>query len=236
MHAGIARLVRRLEPAGRRIRTELRRIAIDLPLAERVLDLGSGGAPYSDLFAHHGYVTADLVARADVRCDATYLPFAAATFDLVVCTEVLEHVPDPDTTVREIGRVLSEGGQAVVTTPLTWGVHESRDFHRWTEAGLRQLLERNGLSVSVVRPRGGILLCVAALLLVIPWQLFGTRSERRPWHTALFALTYALLTLPALALEALDRLDRRRHFTHGYVAVCHLTHGDESAPVPRRKP
>ena len=66
----------------------------------RVLDLGSGTAPYAGIFPHRHYVTADRCAPAAVTCDAAALPFAAGSFDLVLATEVLEHVSDPDAIIR----------------------------------------------------------------------------------------------------------------------------------------
>ena len=63
-------------------------------------------------------------------------------------------------------------------------------------------------------------LVLAALLLVIPWQVFGEARERRWWQTLLYAVGYALLVIPAQGLAALDALDRRQHFTLGYVVLC----------------
>ena len=209
-----------LDPAQRRLRAELRAVGRELPPSDRVLDLGSGRAPYAGLFPHRAYVTADLLTSATVRCDAGRLPFANASFDLVLCTEVLEHVLDPDQTLREIRRSLRPAGALVVSTPLTWGVHEQRDFHRWTESGLRQILTRHGFSITALRPRGGVLLCLGALLLIVPWQIFGEARERAWWQTILFVISYTLLLPCGLALASLDGLDSRQHFTHGYVALC----------------
>jgi ubiquinone/menaquinone biosynthesis C-methylase UbiE len=51
--------------------------------------------------------------------DATNLPFADDSFDYVVCSEVLEHLPDDDAAAREIYRVLKPGGTAIITVPHT---------------------------------------------------------------------------------------------------------------------
>jgi SAM-dependent methyltransferase len=209
-----------LDPGARRMRADLRRVSSYLQPAERVLDLGSGTAPYAPLFAHRNYVTADLFADSDVRCDAAALPFADKAFDLVLCTEVLEHVPNPDATLHEIRRTMRANGALVLTTPLTWGVHAPQDYHRWTESGLRQLLARHEFKVVELRPRGGVLLCFGALLLILPWQLFGEAHQRKAWQSALFAALYTVLTPFALVLAALDPLDHRQHFTFGYVALC----------------
>ncbi len=209
-----------LDPSIRRIYEELRRLSAQLPPADSVLDLGSGTAPYAPLFSHRRYVTADLFADSSVRCDALALPFADDAFDLVLCTEVLEHVSDPDATLQEIHRTLRTEGVLVLTTPLTWGVHAKQDFHRWTESGLRRLLARHRFEVVTLRPRGGVFLCLGALLLILPWQLFGEAHERKAWQTLFFAALYALAVPPALLLAALDPVDRRQHFTLGYVALC----------------
>jgi SAM-dependent methyltransferase len=218
------------DPAARHIQGALRRFAGRVAVSDRVLDLGSGAAPYAGLFPHRRYITADRFASADVTCDATVLPFAAGSFDLVLCTEVLEHVPDPDAMLREIGRTLRPRGALALTTPLTWGVHAAQDFHRWTEAGLARLLGRSGFEIVALEPRGGIFACLGALLLVVPWQLVGEAKERRAWQTFLYAVLYLLLLPAALLLAALDPLDRRRQFTHGYAALCRL---ERHAPASR---
>lgn len=49
--------------------------------------------------------------------DGSYLGFANKSFDIVICTEVLEHLPTPELCVSEIFRVLKPGGKAIITTP-----------------------------------------------------------------------------------------------------------------------
>ena len=65
------------------------------------------------------YVSADLESgRAMVEADLTALPFEDAAFDLVLCSHVLEHVPDDRAALRELRRVLRPGGLAVIQTPV----------------------------------------------------------------------------------------------------------------------
>lgn len=66
------------------------------------------------------YISLDLVSRnADVRADLTKgTPFRDGTFDLVVCVHVLEHIEREATALRELTRIVSPGGIAVVIVPI----------------------------------------------------------------------------------------------------------------------
>lgn len=66
------------------------------------------------------YVSFDISSArgVDIRGDATRLPFRDATFDVVLCSHVLEHVRDDAQAMREMRRVLRPGGWAVVDVPL----------------------------------------------------------------------------------------------------------------------
>jgi NhaP-type Na+/H+ or K+/H+ antiporter len=114
----------------------------------------------------------------------------------------------------------------VLTTPLTWGVHAAQDFHRWTDTGLERLLKRSGFEIVALEARGGVFVCLAAILLVLPWQLLGEAKERRAWQTVLYVALYLLLVPLALLVAALDPLDRRRWFTHGYAGLCRPRGGE----------
>jgi SAM-dependent methyltransferase len=61
--------------------------------------------------------TADLYAPADLRLDITAMDLADGSFDLILCSHVLEHVPDDGAAMSELRRVLAPGGLAVVLTP-----------------------------------------------------------------------------------------------------------------------
>jgi SAM-dependent methyltransferase len=62
-------------------------------------------------------VTADLYAPADLRLDITDMELPDGSFDLILCSHVLEHVPDDRAAMSELHRVLADGGLALVLTP-----------------------------------------------------------------------------------------------------------------------
>jgi SAM-dependent methyltransferase len=91
--------------------------------------------------------------------DATRLPFADGSFDRIIASEVLEHIPDDTAAFRELARVLKPGGTIAVTVPawlaerICWALSE--EFHApfvegghvriYTEAGIRRQLRDSGL-------------------------------------------------------------------------------------------
>jgi SAM-dependent methyltransferase len=127
---------------------EARRARNDLgPL--RVLDVGCGFKPYEPIFAPYAssYVGVDSGPHAapDVVGTAERIPVDDGSFDVVLCSQVLEHVDDPAQVVRELARVTAPGGRVLLSTHGVQAYHPSpQDLWRWTHAGLERLFEQNG--------------------------------------------------------------------------------------------
>ena len=68
---------------------------------------------------------------ADVVTDE-FLPFADASFDVVLCVEAFHYVEDPARGVEELRRVLRPGGIAIVSVPLVWEYDPTILEHRYT--------------------------------------------------------------------------------------------------------
>ena len=56
-------------------------------------------------------------SESGVHGDANHLPFADASFDRVICSETLEHVPTDETAIAELRRVLRPGGRLAISVP-----------------------------------------------------------------------------------------------------------------------
>jgi SAM-dependent methyltransferase len=115
-------------------------IAQRLPPDTRILDLGAGEGRYRELFKHCDYNAQDFAGykgvvqgvlkegwnygELDYVCDASAIPVPDNSFDAVLCTEVLEHVPEPIKVLREIGRIVRKHGRAFISAPLGSGLHQ----------------------------------------------------------------------------------------------------------------
>jgi SAM-dependent methyltransferase len=137
-----------------------------------LFDVGCGQKPYAALLRGRisRYIGMEYMPgagyrgnAADVCGDAARIPLAASSVDTVLCTEVLEHVPDPDAVVREIARVLKPGGTVICTAPFCYPVHDDYDFFRYSPGTVAMLMRRHGLDVVSERPLAGTAVTLAVM-------------------------------------------------------------------------
>lgn len=122
----------------------------------KVLDVGCGNRIYESFVLADDYIGIDVKDSGhdqtgklvDRFFDGVNIPYDQGQFDLVLCTEVLEHALEPDMLLREIKRVLKPEGFILLTVPSMWGEHEvPYDFRRYTSYGVTKLIEDAGLSL-----------------------------------------------------------------------------------------
>jgi SAM-dependent methyltransferase len=189
----------------------------------RLADVGAGDAPYRELFGHVDYVTTDWeqsphegVQSLDIFASADSIPVDDAAFDAVLCTQVLEHVPDPLAVVRELRRILRPSGRLYLTAPLTWELHElPYDFYRYTSEGLRHLLEQAGFTPVAIEPRNDCFTTLAQLMLNAR-HVMGSAPDGLDARRVAAA---DLLAELAGEVAALAPLDASRSFPLGYTAI-----------------
>lgn len=133
-----------------------------------ILDVGCGDKPYYPLFHDaREYIGADVVdgPRVDVVCPLEHLAFEDERFDVVLCTQVLEHVRDPIASLREAARVLKPRGVLLASTHGTYPYHpHPTDYWRWTQDGLRALVDDAGLlRLEELVPQRGSVACLGLL-------------------------------------------------------------------------
>jgi 2-polyprenyl-3-methyl-5-hydroxy-6-metoxy-1,4-benzoquinol methylase len=183
----------------------------------RVLDVGAGDRPYRELFPDAVALDMPGNPHADLHGSVDAIPAEDASFDVVVCLQVLEHVPDPAAAVRELRRVVRPGGRVLLSTHGVYPFHPNpNDLWRWTHQGLERLFLTNAEWSSVtVRPGAGTALTLAMINAHFV-DLFFKRARVRvlatPFVVALNAAGEALdRALPLLASTAPGTLHANNH-------------------------
>jgi ubiquinone/menaquinone biosynthesis C-methylase UbiE len=125
----------------------LERTLASIPPGQRILDAGAGELQYKRFCAHLDYVSQDFAqydgrgdgvalqkdtwdqSQLDIVSDIMWIPEPDASFDAVMCIEVLEHLPDPIGALRELTRILKPGGTLILTAPFCCLTHFSPHFY-----------------------------------------------------------------------------------------------------------
>ncbi|MCK0533359.1 class I SAM-dependent methyltransferase [Sphingobium agri] len=127
--------------------------------------------------------------------DGFSIPFPDASFDTVLCTEVLEHSPQPMTLIAEIERVLKPGGTLIATVPFSARVHYAPyDFHRFTKYALNRMFD--AFTDVQIEERGNDIAVIANKLIVVALRL---SKPTRHWPLQLLLLLPLALLFLLLA-------------------------------------
>jgi SAM-dependent methyltransferase len=154
-------------------------VLAELPAGGRLLDAGAGECQYKKHCGHLKYVAQDNAvydgkgeeglqtgswdfSRIDIVSDILDIPEPDASFDAVLCTEVLEHVPDSVRALDEMARLLRPGGTFIITAPF-WSLTHFAPYHYAT--GFNRYfyelhLDRLGFDIVDMIPNGNFFECV----------------------------------------------------------------------------
>jgi SAM-dependent methyltransferase len=150
------------------------------------------------------------ITHPEVVGNCQKLPFKDRSFQSVLATQVLEHLPDPYQAVSEMARVLEGGGHLVITAPQAWRLHGMpHDYYRFTRFGLVYLMESQGLEVIKVEAQGGV------------WALLGQTFLNMVPHRNLFPLTTPVVLLVNTLCLIMDNLWYDPFDTLNYLIVGH---------------
>lgn len=205
-------------------------MAASLRPGSRVLDAGAGECRYQKYFAHCAYKTQDFAqyqgtttgvlvekwsyGKLDYVCDITSIPVEDGSFDAVLCTEVLEHVPRPIATIRELSRVLATGGRLFLTAPLGSGLHQQPHhfYGGYTPHFYRRFLVESGLEICELKPIGGLMRNVAQET----YRVGRVLAEKSPDELPTFVRFLLIDWLPRYLVKC-DGVIPVEEFTLGYL-------------------
>jgi SAM-dependent methyltransferase len=181
-----------------------------------VLDVGCGAQPYRHLLPAEAVYKAIDYSGAEKHFgysmpDTTYYegdrwPVDDASTDVILCTETLEHVPDPAVFLAEASRCLRPGGRILLTVPFAARWHYiPHDYWRYTPSALHRLLSAAGFDRIAVYARGNewTVASYKTMALLLPLLI---PQQTSPWKR-LPLQACGLLTSPiVLALGAIGTL------------------------------
>lgn len=199
-----------------------------LPPGGRLLDAGAGTQPYRRHCDHLKYVSQDFGAydglgdqkgmqmgefdygRLDLVCDILAIPEPDDSFDAILCSEVLEHIPDPSDALGEFARLLRPGGKLILTAPFCSATHFA-PFHYCTGFSryyYEHHLARLGFRIVSLSPNGDFYSYLAQELRRLP-LISGSYSHRR--------LGFATRLAIGVLLRALGSLERSANRSHEFL-------------------
>lgn len=133
--------------------------ARSVPAGALVLDAGAGDGRYRHHFDHTTLHATDFLqvekvydlARIDFVSNLLALPAGANCYDLILCTQVLEHLSEPRVAIASFAQALKPGGALWLSAPIFFEEHEvPHDYFRYTQFALRLMAEEQGLVVERV--------------------------------------------------------------------------------------
>ena len=198
-----------------------------------ILNVGGGGRrlprAISDAAGPRGVVNLDIARHPTVTCraDALRLPFASQSFDAVLSTAVLEHLPTPQIAIDEMARVARPGAVLYIEVPFLQGYHASPDdYHRFTSSGLRHAFRaHHDVEVGVCAGPSSALTWI--LRGYLKGLLSGFTRRRRLELAADFVAAW--LTVP---IKFLDRLVAERPAAGDLASAFYVLARAGAAPDP----
>lgn len=214
----------------------------------RLLDAGAGPLRYKHLFVSRcKFESTDFADifdkssknRHDFTCSLDDIPKPEHSYDVVLNTQVLEHVEFPQKVVNELHRILKPGGQLFMTTPQSWGLHGAPyNFYFFTRFGLESMFKQAGFRVVMIEPRGGFFAMLGGMLAFMPAYIFNQhffggykrdiyfKDTFKPTVTGFLLLPFYVLTrylfevVVPFIFYYVDPLDKQKYFTLGYSCHC----------------
>jgi len=187
----------------------------------KALDAGCGVMPFRALFEtlsveYHSLDIEERVEGVDFVGDLEDVGFlASSSYDTVLCSEVLEHIPNPERAVAELSRLLRPGGKLILSVPFLSRLHEEpHDYARYTIHGLRAMMGRHGLHIIESTVTGSLFSFLGHQVSTI--VLVGLHRVPVLRETAFLANLVAIV-LPAVFLDA--TIAPREKLPLGYVIV-----------------
>lgn len=152
------------------------RVVGQIPKGSRILDAGAGECKNKKYCGHLTYVSQDFCeyspadkamhcssdadewdySKIDIVSDITEIPVEDSSFDAIICTEVFEHIMNPELAVKEFSRIINRGGVLITTTPGICGNHMAPYifWHGISEYWYKEIYKKYGFEIKEMKRCG----------------------------------------------------------------------------------
>ena len=167
-------------------------------------------------------INIDRLELPELLATVEHVPLRDGCADAVVCTEVLEHVPEPFPVIRESYRLLRCGGLLIISMPFLYHIHaDPYDYQRYTPTKLTRLLVEAGFEEIEIKAQGFYFTVLADMLRDGLNQL---RSRFVRWPLALFAVPLIRLMIYMDSQPWVENSPRLSSYTTGYFVKASKNH------------
>jgi ubiquinone/menaquinone biosynthesis C-methylase UbiE len=210
-----------------RLRKFVERVAASAHPEDVLLDVGAGNCQYKPYFAGKCKYLSQDVGGKDITHTYTYdqinirsevydIPLPDESVDIILCTQVLEHLKYPARAIKEMHRLLKPGGRLYLSTPQTSDEHMvPYDYFRYTRYSLDFLMQEQGFLPPEIHPQGGRFILMGKMIKdLFPLLTTNSTVQKVIW------IVQAPIVVPLLVLlYLLDSLDRKKDFTLNYECI-----------------
>lgn len=185
----------------------------------KLLDIGCGQMPYRAIFLPHvkQYIGMDKRGEdADIKKDFLKTIIPSKSYDTVLCTQVLEHTPEPQKLLVKIHKILTKNGILILTVPFTGYLHEvPNDYYRFTKFGLQYMLSKANFKTIYIKSEGNWISSIGQEIISYlepTYNRFLLKYPKRLLQLFIFLLIKVFSHLP-------KRFTKSEYSTINYVVV-----------------
>jgi len=182
-----------------------------------VVDIGCGEQPMRTLIEEKGgqYIGIDIAQNSqnnvDILCSAVSIQLPNSSVDCILCTEVVEHVPEIDKVFSEFARILKPNGYIILTCPFLYFLHEEPyDFQRPTPYLIDFLANKNSLKVLELEKTGNGIECIATILDILfeEYRINSNKIFQFLWNPLRISLRISINSLAIIFSSMFGRVNR----------------------------
>lgn len=224
-----------ISPLFHRLSYSIRRYYVDefyernirmFPKSVNILDIGGkkvrtrGQFDIEKHLMNVMYANIDSSTNPDYLCDGSNIPVKNNSFNVVICSEMLEHVREPTLILNEAYRILKPGGVLLICVPFLIGIHtDPYDYGRYTDYYWRTVLKEIGFDRIIIEKQG---LYYSVLMDMLKLYTYQMRKEKKPRSKILKRILYKIISFgerKALELEKRETVKKNsflNSFTTGF--------------------